>query len=407
MKIVTLSPNQFNKFSTNHKYRNYFQTSSYGAVMTKLGYNIHYLGIVSDTNKFMNNKIAYAPRGILCNYENKNDLLDMVKKIKQALSKQGFMILKINPNIATTIKDCNGTIMNFNNQSQKIVQNIKSAGFEYNSINTERSNRECLTILNNVATEMFTKLDKRTRNKIRRAVNYGIEAGKDKTQDIDRFYYYIKNETIHTKAYYQQLCEKFGNNIEIYYARINTEIFTVNSRKMYEKEVENNALLAELIQNNQADAKQRELTLNKKMESDKLLDTYKNSIIKATNLLKKYPKGITIASAMVLKYDNAAYLIAEGSDAKYKNQNPDCIIKWKMIEDYIKENIKYINWGELTPNLNPDNHSGQSIKDEKKLSFNSVITEYVGEFSIILNSFSYNLYKSFAKNKNIDSLFNY
>ena len=51
MKIVTLSPEQFDRFASNHRYRNYYQSSAYGNVMVKFGYNIHYLGIVSEQNK--------------------------------------------------------------------------------------------------------------------------------------------------------------------------------------------------------------------------------------------------------------------------------------------------------------------------------------------------------------------
>ena len=143
MKIVTLKPEQFDKFAKNHRYRNYFQTSNYGSLMTKFGYNIHYLGIVSDTNKligatlllykqvFMSNKIAYAPRGFLLNYENIENLEEIIKKIKQVLGKQGFMLLRIDPYIPLTIRDSNGTIMNFNNQGNAIIENLKSVGFEY------------------------------------------------------------------------------------------------------------------------------------------------------------------------------------------------------------------------------------------------------------------------------------
>ena len=87
MKIVKLNSAQFDKFATSHKYRNYFQSSMYGNVMSKFGYRSQYLGIVNEYNKligatliiykevFMKNKIAYAPRGILFNYENKDSVL--------------------------------------------------------------------------------------------------------------------------------------------------------------------------------------------------------------------------------------------------------------------------------------------------------------------------------------------
>ena len=165
MKIVTLNSKQFDNFAKNHRYRNFYQTSAYGSLMTKFGYNIHYLGIVSDTNKligatlilykniFMNNKIAYAPRGILFNYENIDDLEDVIKKIKQVLGKQGFMLLRIDPYIPLTIRDYNGTIMNFNNQGNKIIENLKSTGFEYKgkttTFETEKPRWESLIILNN------------------------------------------------------------------------------------------------------------------------------------------------------------------------------------------------------------------------------------------------------------------
>ena len=53
MKIVTLNPTQFTKFSSTHRYRNYYQTTEYGNTMVKFGYNVHYLGIVNDKNKLM------------------------------------------------------------------------------------------------------------------------------------------------------------------------------------------------------------------------------------------------------------------------------------------------------------------------------------------------------------------
>lgn len=413
MKVVTLTPEQFDRFASNHRYRNYFQTSQYGSLMTKFGYNIHYLGIVSDTNKligatlllyrqvFMSNKIAYAPRGMLINYENQEVLEDATKKIKQVLGKQGFMLLRLDPYVPLTIRDSNGTIMNFNNQGNRIIDNLKAVGYDYkgknNAFENEKPRWEGLVILNNTPEQLFNKFEKRTRNKIRRAINFGIEVNTDPEKNIDKLYEFIKKDTKKPKAYYQKFCEMYKDNAEVYYARINTEIYTINSRKAYEQELENNSVLASMIQDQNIDEKQKNNILNKKMESDKLLDTYKQALVQATELLKKYPDGIIIAGALVIKYDNAAFIIEEGMNQKYKSQNPDYVIKWKMIENYTKENLKYINLNGITAEF--ENKEEHSIQNEKKLGFNTTITEYIGEFDIVLNSFSYNLYKSFVKNK--------
>ena len=41
MKIITLEEHQFNKYAENHKYRSYYQSSAYGKIMKKFGYDIH------------------------------------------------------------------------------------------------------------------------------------------------------------------------------------------------------------------------------------------------------------------------------------------------------------------------------------------------------------------------------
>ena len=165
MKIVKLYSAQFDKFATSHKYRNYFQSSMYGNVMSKFGYRSQYLGIVNEYNKligatliiykevFMKNKIAYAPRGILFNYENKDSILELVEKLKKVLGKQGFMLLRMDPYIPLTIRDYQGNIINFNNKGNESADfkrgyelglSKKENAIEFYKNNPERLHLDCL-----------------------------------------------------------------------------------------------------------------------------------------------------------------------------------------------------------------------------------------------------------------------
>ena len=57
--------------------------------------------------------------------------------------------------------------------------------------------------------------------------------------------------------------------------------------------------------------------------------------------------------------------------------------------------MKYINLDGIVGELNEENkYSGLN---EMKLGFNSLITEYIGEFDLIINQFNYNLFKKFKK----------
>jgi peptidoglycan pentaglycine glycine transferase (the second and third glycine) len=347
----------------------------------------------------MGNKIAYAPRGILFNYEELEDTQELVDKLKKVLGKQGFMLLRMDPYVPLTIRDAEGNIMNFNNKGNTIIDNLKKAGFEYKGktqyFETEKPRWEALVLLQRDIREIFAKLDKHTRNKIRRAMNSGIEVVRDESRSVNKLYNYVGRKEKKPLSYYKTICSKFENDVEIYYAKVNTETFLINSRRSYEKELEYNDSLASRVQDMSLDEKERQAYLSKKMESDRLITSYKNSLLKATDLLKSNPDGITIAGAMVIKYDNAAYIFTEGMDDDYMNLDPTYLIKWQIICDFNTLGYKYVNLNGIAGEFEGENNYARL--NESKLGFNSTITEYIGEFDIVLNNFAYNWYKKTKK----------
>lgn len=411
MKIVKLSAAQFDKYASHHRYRNYYQTSRYANVMVKFGYHSQFLGIADDNNNllgatliiykevFMKNKIAYAPHGILFDYENYENTKNLVKELKRTLNKQSIMLLRMDPYIPLTIRDNEGNTMNFNNKGNQIIENITKSGFKYKGktlfFETEKPRWEALVLLQRDIREIYAKVDKRTRNKLRRATNSGVEIVKDTNKDITELYNFVSKKEKKPINYFKSICENFESNAEIYYAKINTEVFVINSRRSYEKEIEYNEQLTEKVQDITLDDKDRESYLNKKMESDKLITTYKNNLLHATDLLKSNPDGIKIAAAMVIKYDNAAYVFTEGIDEEYGYLNAATLLKWQLITDYNNQGLKYINLNGVVGEF--ENQNEFSGLNESKLGFNSIVTEYIGEFDIIINNFMYNWYQKSNK----------
>lgn len=411
MKIVKLSATQFEKYTSTHRYRNYFQTSEYANVMTKFGYRAQFLGFADDENKlmgatliiykdvFMNNKIAYAPHGILFDYEDAENVKDLAKVLKKTLGKQGFMLLRMDPYIPLTIRDNEGNIMNLNNKGNDIIDNLTKAGFKYKGktlyFETEKPRWEALVLLQRDIREIYAKVDKRTRNKIRRSSNSGIEIVKDENRNVNDLYRFVAKKENKPLSYFKTICEMFDGSVDIYYAKINTGSFVINSRRNYEKEIEYNDTLAQKIQDMTLEDNERETYLNKKMESDKLITTYKNNLLKATDLLKSNPDGIPIGAAMVIRYDNAAYLFTEGIDEEYGHLNASTLLKWQLIDDYNKQGLKYINLNGVVGDFETQNE--YSGLNESKLGFNTIITEYVGEFDIVLNNLMYNWYQKTNK----------
>ena len=412
MKIITLDEISFNKFANTHKYRNYYQTSTYGRTIKNHGYDIHYIGIIDDLGNLlgaslllykevmMNYKIAYAPRGFLFDYTNINNLKEFTTRLKKLLSKQGFISITIDPYLPVNIRDKDGKIMNINNEANIALENLKASGYNYLGPNlffeSKKPRFEAIITLNDDIKDIYQSFEKRVRHKIKKAIRSGVEIYKGGKEELDLFYELIKKKYDKPLNYYIDFYNNFENNIDLYFAKLNTETFVITSRLQYEREIEVNNELANKIQSSKNENTKKKL-INEKMESDKLVNTYKKNLVWATNLLKENPEGLIIGTSLNLTYDNVCYLIIEGFNQSFKTLNPNYLIKWKMINDYKNKNIKYINLNAVSGDFtNINKYSGLN---EMKLGFNSLVTEYIGEFELIISPLPYNLYKNLNKEK--------
>ena len=413
MQIITLEPYQFDTFANNHKYSNYYQTSSYGKTMAENGFNVHYIGIVEDNTLigasllvfktvFMNQKIAYAPRGILFDYNDPNKVKELADKLKEVLGRQGFIILRMDPYIPATIRNEKGIVKNMNQDINNIMINIKKAGFTYKGQNkyfeNELSRYEGIYLLNKNNKEILDSFKKRTRHKIYRAGSCGITVFKDENKNIDKLYELCKTKTDLPKKFIESLKNNFINS-QVYYAMINTDAFVIDAKKRYEHELERNDHLSKMIQEQMNISKNvNQKLLNIKMESDKLTNVYKNDLVMATDLLKNYPQGLIVAGALTIEYNNSSYLIIDGFDNTYRHLNPSYLLKWFIIDDCNNRKLRYFNMNALVGEFKKQNPYKQL--NEMKLGFSIIPIEYIGEFDLVLNNLNYMMYKGLSKDKN-------
>ena len=176
--------------------------------------------------------------------------------------------------------------------------------------------------------------------------------------------------------------------------------FVISSKKVYEHELEKNEYLSKKIQEHGIATKKpvKKNILNSKMESDRLLNVYKNQLVLATKLLQDYPNNLILGGALTIEYDNAIYLIVDGYDKKYKNLCCNYLIRWYIINEGVKKQYKYFNMNCISGEFRKKNpYSGLN---ENKIGFDGIPTEYIGEFDLILNNFNYKLYRSFSTEKN-------
>ena len=190
MKIVKLSPEQFDNFSNNHPLHTYYQTSNYGELMSKNGFEPHYYGFINDQNiligasliliqkLFLGYKYAYAPRGYLIDYDNKDLIIDVTNKMKKFLSKNNIIFLKIDPPVVNNKRDKNGNIIK-SPYTNDLIPFLTKIGYTYFGDNkffgTLKPRWNAILKVTGSAETLFEHFEPSVKNKIRKAQSRGVE----------------------------------------------------------------------------------------------------------------------------------------------------------------------------------------------------------------------------------------
>lgn len=413
MKIIEISKLKFDKYAVTHSNKSFYQTSQYGTLMSKNGFNDHYIALIDDKNNilaaaliliqriFGSFKFAYSPRGFLIDFNNLTLLESFTKLLKDYLNKKGVLYLKIDPNIVHIKRDKKGNAEDDNLEGKKIIQNLINIGFEHKGFNLyfETLKPRWNSIINDTD-DLINKIDKTTRNRIKAARRKGIYIEKGNKNDIKSFYNLINKKHTRKLNYYLDFYEIFGkfNMFDIYLARIDANKFIENSKKLYEEELETNNNIVEKLQFK----KNRFNLVNKKIDSDNLLNLYKSEIIKATKLCENKENNIIVAATAIIKYGKEIFFLIDGINNKYKNFNANYLLKYQIIDTYSKKGYDTFNLNGISGNFKKDSKY-YGLYDFKS-GFNSKVVEYIGEFDIVINKINYTAFKNIRK---FERIFNY
>lgn len=402
MKIVLLKPNQFDNFSSIHPLHSYYQTSMYGNLMQKCGYDINYYGFIDDNNNLVgaslileqklvfSYKYAYAPRGMLIDYDNHDLVIDITENLKRYFSKRKVAFLKIDPPVVNNKRDKDGNVIE--EVSSSLVGFLEGIGYNYYGDNkgfgTLKPRWNAILKVTGSSDSLFNNFSDSTRNKIRKAQSRGVEVLQGNANDIDVFYKFVAKKHYRKVNYYHDFAEAFGNNLELYFAKLNTEIYLKNIKRLYEEELAKNEKLNIEMQSSPGNTR----VINSKMTSDKLISVYKKELLDASKLFDKYPKGILIGASAVVIGKHSVSLLIEGYKQDFSLFYPNFLIKWFIIEKYSKLGAIYFDLNAITGYF--DNNSKFKGLNEMKLGFNADVTEYVGEFDLVINKGVYKFSKS-------------
>ena len=407
MVIKEISVDEFQEFVNSSPLGTYYQTRSYALLMGNYGYDYDFIGFINEYNqikaaslilikKEKSIKYGYAPRGFILDYFNQELLSSFTEELIKYYRKKHICFIKINPEIAISEVDPKTGVKtyNWNYDIKEILEN--------NGYYKLKDNLYFESILPRfqavVSLKTFNEdaLTKNCRNKIKKGIHKGLHIELSEKSGIDILQRFIEKKKHTNPFYYKDYYNIFHREgmIDLFLVSIDSGEYLINSRKLYEEELERNAILNEELKR-----KSNKKIINKKMNSDRKLLAYKNDIQEATELNKIKDK-IYIAGALVIKYKNRVHILISGYDTKYKNFAPNYFLHYQIMEYYKKE-FDYIDLNGMTGDFTKENpYNGLN---QFKLGFKPKIYEYIGEYDLpILQA----KYKKQRLNGNLAKIFN-
>lgn len=409
MKIVELSNIQFDEFAKFHPLNSYCQSSKYALVMSEYGYSYDYIGFVDNNNTIQaasliltkkitgHTKYGYAPKGFLVNYYDQNIMREFLSELRIYYKQKDFIFIKFNPEII--IGETNETkkfVITYNG-NVRIIDDLKAMNVKRRIELVEFDLMQPrFNAYINLKTYDYHNLNRGYRKKIMRAENRGLSLVLGGAKDMEPLYNFVKTKKNRPLSYYRNFYNVYNrdNSIDLVYIKVDYQQYLTYEREKYDQELANNDHWNQLIQQ-----MPKRKNLNRKMDSDKKLQSYKDNILKATAGLKKHQTEY-IAGALIIKHFNRICIFISGYGEEFKYLNPNHFLHHAIFERY-KPYFDYCDMNGVTGTF--DKSSKYYGLNKFKLDFKPTIYEFVGEFDLICSD---RLFKKLIKTSFIEDEFN-
>ncbi len=413
MLLKELTELEFQQFADTFPTKSLYQSKEYAFVMQRQKFEILFLGLTQNEkilaasliliDKVHNFKYAYAPRGFLLDYTNFELFELFTKEIKKYLGKRNIIAIKLNPYVLRYTHIPAKRLTRKDSQYDTIFENFGKLGYHHTGYNyffeAFKPRYEAYITLDVPKQLLFKNIRKEFRTKIRGAEERGMQLYLGTENELDHLYLQTKKKYPRDLAYFKDCYQAFHatGQIDFYYIKLDTAIYLQTMTNRYREQEEICNILSQKLVNQHS--QHNEKFLNQKIEADNLFNQYHKELILATNLLKNYPEGMIIASALVVKNRNEAYLLMDGYDTKYKRLNAKHLLIWKLCEHYAQEGFQTFNLGGIT-DLDLPKNPYRGLNDFK-IGFHANVHEYMGDMELITNNTLYFMYRNSIGIRNI------
>lgn len=408
MEFRVLTKEEYISFTRNHAQANFLNSYEYNAMKAKDGFKTELLGVV-DKNEiiaavslvyFRVKRIfhyAYAPRGFMVDYTNKELLAFLVSEIKKHLKKEKAVYLLMNPYVRAQQRDRLGNVVEGGFDNRFITNDLESLGFKHHGYTTGIGNNEIrhmyqIDIPFENEKDLLKSFERNARREVENALKLNLTFRTLEREELHVFTDILKdtekrkNFAGRDLKYYQDMYDAFSPIDGIVFKCV--ELNVKNALMDAQKNV--NALDKEIKRMRGVSENLSKKQLNKIAEKENQLRKANNRVDELTKIFNEKGENIVLAAGMWYKYAGEYLCLSSGVYEEYMNFGGPYFMHYSMMKE-IMESDKFERY-------NFYGISGVFTKDGEdygvltfKQGFGGYVEELLGDYTLVIDQTKYKI----------------
>lgn len=424
--FIEVKANDIDSFNESHFKGHIFQSSSWAKVKKdwipkyiaghdSSGNTVLIALIILRKIPYVNNYIGYIPRGFVCDYNNKELLIEFTEYLRDYAKSNKIAFLTIDPDIHLreneVLCDNGEKIKNFlqsigfNNKDSKNFEGIQP-NFVFRLDLPTEGNKE------DIKKTVFNSFSSKTRYNIKVAEDRGLSVEVYDASNLDdhiltSFHNIMvttgkrDNFIIRHKEYFRDMIECLAPHTRLYMIKYSYDKdFNRINEKLQKQTAAKERALAKIEEINKQlsiETDEGKITkLNKKLsdndtklkEAERQIEGF-NKRISDIEMYKG--KELYLSGAIYLAHGGKAWYLYGASEDFLRDAMPNFLMQYAMICDSIDLGCYLYDFRGVSGDLNPENPLYGLYKFKK--GFNGKFVEFIGEFDLVINPVIYNMFK--------------
>ena len=423
------------KFNSNNDKGHIFQTSLWADV--KKEWTVKFLAAFDKNNEivlsatlllrkapYINAYMGYIPRGFVCDYTNKELLIEFTEYLRSFSKENNICFLTVDPDIHLAENEC--TV----ESGETIKYFLKSIGYN----NTDSKNFEAIQPnfvfrlplptegeKEDIKNTVFKNFSSKTRYNIKVAEDRGLSVevyDKENLNDevLTRFHDIMvttgkrDNFIVRHKGYFKDMIQLIHPYCRLYMVKYSYEKDFNRLTEKLKKQEDIKIKALEKIEDLTKKVEQETIEDKKVRVEKKLLDQ-ENRLKEAERQIEGFRQKIEdiepfkgqdiyLSGSIYLHFGGKSWYLYGASENILRDTMPSSAMQWAMISDSVDLGCYLYDFRGVSGDLNPENPLYGLYRFKK--GFNGNFVEFIGEFDLVINNFIYTLYKkAFPKFKEI------